>query len=874
MMRQFLEVKAQHAGTLLFYRMGDFYETFFEDALIAARVLDITLTGRDAGKLGHVPMAGIPVKAVESYLPKLMAKQLKVAICEQIDDAPPPQATSSSNSDGKSLVARRVVRVLSTGTLVEPNLLEAHRAQYLAALLPGKKTGATSTAVYGLAVCDCSTGDFWAGEGSFDRIWAELDRLNPSELLVPGANKTLPGGAGVPEWQPEAPPEIQQRFACTALPPHYVPASGLRALKQLFGLQTLEGFGLAPLAQDAASAMAAYLQQTFLDGLPAFDGIRPLRLHDVVRLNAAARRNLEITSPLRREGKEGSLLGVLDETLTAMGARLLRSWIGQPLMDLAEIHSRLDGVEELVEQQDWRHAVREHLPDVADLERLAARLASGSIGPRDFVALGNSLLRLAPLMLHLAPATSFYLARANYMAPELATLAENIHRTLTDAPPNTLKEPGMLRPGVLPELDRLRDVLQNQAQWLAAFEQNERERTGIKTLKVQENSAFGFYIEVTKANLALVPDDYQRKQTLAQVERYVTPALAQFEQDVTTAKQQVQRLETEYFLTWRGQMMSSAPWVKDVAHRVAALDVLQSWATVAVQRDYVRPVVEHSGALEIEAGRHPVVESLLPMGQFVANPCGLWAQDSRPAKTLSPGAIATADDIENTVPPCCLLITGPNMAGKSTYMRQTALIVLMAQIGCFVPAASVRVGCVDAIFTRVGASDDISGGQSTFMVEMLETAEILHGATPQSLVLMDEVGRGTSTFDGISIAWSVAEHLATAVGCRTLFATHYHELNALEAQFGGKIKNLRVCVAETPEGITFLHAVESGAAQKSYGLQVARMAGVPGQVIQRANRLLVAMMKRDLGVSGGTKNNLDSATTGAGGMEEPQLSLF
>jgi DNA mismatch repair protein MutS len=847
MVRQFLEVKRQYPGVLLLYRMGDFYETFFEDALIAARALEITLTGRDAGKYGRIPMAGIPVKAAEAYLGKLMAQNLKVAICEQMED--PALA--------KGLVERKVVRVLSPGTVTEAAYLKSDENNFLAAIAP--PTGRDKSqpgARWGLAFCDVTTGQFVATEIVWEGLLSELDRLKPTEVLVPGRLERRNPLEGVPEWVPDAPAEITSLYRCSPVPDiAYRPAEAEVLLKELFKVNSLEGFGLseAPYALRAAGAIGFYLKETFLNQPPALDRIQRYQLEGTVNLSISARRNLELLATSREGRAEGSLYAVLNRTATAMGARLLRQWISQPITHLPELLSRQDGVEELVSDPIARTACTHLLPDVYDLERLAAKVANLSASPRDLIALKLSLQRLPALSDALSGKASFHLDRMQGFPEALQQAAGLIERALEDTPPIGLKEGGLMKAGFHAELDELRALVANHNEWLAAYEAGERERSGIRTLKVGYNNAFGYFIEVSRAQASLVPVDYHRKQTLTNAERYTTDTLKAREEAVLNAQGRLFELEYELFLAVRRQLLPYADAIKDAAHRVAVLDVLQSLAMVAVENRYVRPELDESLALEIINGRHPVLEPLLPMGQFVPNDCKL-------SGALPQQAVGET--------PQMAIITGPNMAGKSTYMRQIALIVLMAQMGSFVPASQARIGLVDAIFTRIGAVDDLSAGQSTFMVEMTETAHILNAASPRSLVILDEVGRGTSTYDGVAIAWSVAEFLATRLGCRTLFATHYHELNALESMMPGRLQNLRVCVSEAEGRIEFLHRVEPGAAQKSYGIQVARMAGLPGDVVNRAASRLAAMQKRADALVSVRRAALTDPN------EAPQLSLF
>ncbi|MGE0199702.1 MAG: DNA mismatch repair protein MutS [Candidatus Melainabacteria bacterium] len=819
MVRQFIEVKAQYPGILLLYRMGDFYETFLEDALIAARVLEITLTGREAGACGRIPMAGIPVKAADSYIQKLLGENFKVAICEQMAEEPGRPAV-------KGLMTRQVVRVLSSGTVTEPAHLKSDENNYLAALalLPGR---GQSVAQYGLAYCDISTGAFYTTTLSEKQLTGELDRIRPVELLLSGRQKkTTHSSDQYDEWLYALPagmlPVIQSQYAVTPVAEDQLSAADLSvALDRLFHPGCAETFSLAdvPAGMRACGMIARYLERQFPTELPRFEGIRRYSLDEAMVLHAAARRNLELTVTAKNRQYEGSLLWVLNRTQTSMGARLLRHWVSQPLVSLPEITSRHDSVEELVNHPVVREGVRHILPDVYDLERLSTKLANATVQPRDLIALRQSIARLPELSTLMKRMTSFYLTRLQEFPAGLFKLVALIDQAIDENPPLTLKEGGIIRTGFHQELDQLRSVLENHEAWLRQYEEQERETTGIKTLRLSFNQAFGYFIEISRANSRNAPPHYERKQTLTNAERFTTPILKAHEGQVLDAQARVFELEYDLFIQLRQQLLQYADLLKDCAHRVAALDVLQSLATVAVEQHYTRPVMDESVVLTLHQGRHPVVEKMLPLGQFVANDCQLSAAD------------------DEYVAPRLQLITGPNMAGKSTYMRQVALIVLMAQMGSFVPAAYARIGVVDGIFTRVGAVDDLASGQSTFMVEMNETAQILFGATQRSLVLLDEVGRGTSTYDGISIAWAVCDYLINTMGCRTLFATHYHELNTLEAAHA-RVQNVRVVVSEDGHDIAFLHTVEPGAAQKSYGIQVAKMAGLPIPVIDQATSIL------------------------------------
>lgn len=814
MMRQFLELKHQHPGVLLFYQMGEFYETFFEDALIAARALEITLTARDSGKLGKVPMAGVPIHKKEVYLPRLLAKNFRVAICEQLEDP----------ATAKGLVKRGVTRILSPGTVVEEAQLPAREANYLAAIVAGKK--GQDKGQWGLAYSDLSTGELLATVVTEAQLTSELDRLQPSELLCPGRKERRHVLEGVDEWVPALPETFTNTYRCTPLENlAFDVAHTQQALQKLLGdASTLAGTSLPeqPLALQAAATLGDYVTQMFPEDPPMLDRIATYTLDNTVALTVAARRHLELTHTVKTGQTHGSLCHTLDKSVTPMGARCLRQWVSQPLTDRLELNRRLDAVEALTTHAQTRQQLAASLTNVYDLERLATRLMSGTLSPRDCVALKVSLAQMPAISNALKPCEPSYLACLHELPQPLFALMGLIDQAIAEAPPQQVMEGGIFKAGYHQELDELRQLAENNQQWLVAFQAQERERTGIKTLKVSHNNAFGYYIEISRAQAATadLPAEYQRKQTLTNAERFVTDDLKRQEQRVVEAKSRQLQLEYDLFVALRQQLRQYATPLITLARQVARLDALASFAQLGVERHYVKPILDDSLEIQLQEGRHPVVETMVPMGSFVANHCHLSANANH-----------------HPIVPQLMLITGPNMAGKSTYMRQVALIVLMAQMGSFVPAQYARIGMVDKVFTRIGAMDDVASGQSTFMVEMQETAQILHNATQRSLVLLDEVGRGTSTSDGIAIAQSVTEHLANHVGARTLFATHYHELNELEARFQA-IQNMRVCVADDGQQVTFLHKVEPGTAQKSYGVHVATMAGLPRKVIARAEKLL------------------------------------
>ncbi|MBM3269795.1 MAG: DNA mismatch repair protein MutS [Candidatus Sericytochromatia bacterium] len=837
-MQQYLEMKRRHPDCLLLYRMGDFFEIFFEDAQLASRELEITLTSREsAGE--RIPMAGVPHHAVEGYLARLIEKGYRVAICDQVED---PRFA-------KGLVKREITRLVTPGTLLESQFLAEKSNNFLAALFRGQ-TG------FGLAYCDVSTGEFRCTElGSGGLVSAELQRLMPSEVLVPvppGLWQDVAWGRGPirltpdrldPAWEDA----LGEMKALTPRPDHFFSVDRARkSILDHFKVVSLEPFGLEdrPMATAACGAVLAYLEETQIGHTPPFQAIATYRLSDFVGLDGGTRRNLELLATARDGQAQGSLLAVLDCTQTAMGGRRLRRWVLHPLLDPAAIRARQDAVADLAGAPPARQNLAVALGRVRDLERLSTRVSAGTANARDLVALRDSLDALPALAAAVGELESPLLAALNAIPEGLLDLRDAIAATLVDAPPISLSEGGLIRTGVSAELDRLRGMLTESETWLSALETQERERTGIRSLKIGHSKTFGYFIEVTHANRDAVPIDYQRKQTLVNAERYVTPQLKEREGEMLTAKERIQHLEYDLFAQLRTRCAGHVPILLDLAGRIADADVLLAFAELAVKHHFARPEVDDSTVLEIRGGRHPVIERLLPSGTYVPNDTRLDTDHHR-----------------------LLIVTGPNMSGKSTWMRQTALIALMAQIGSFVPARAARVGVVDRIFTRVGAVDDLATGQSTFMVEMNETAAILHQAGPRSLILLDEIGRGTSTFDGISIAWSVAEFLASQVQARTLFATHYHEMTSLARSQQG-VRTYQVLVEETDDGIVFLRRVVPGAADRSYGIEVARLAGLPPAVLSRARQILAEIERRNRLSLSLREASLDD------GSEISQLPLF
>lgn len=810
MMRQYFDAKERHPDEVLFFRMGDFYEMFYEDAELAADVLGITLTARSKDKSGKIPMAGIPVKSMENYLRRLVEAGHRVAICEQVED--PKEASG--------IVDRQVVRVVTPGTFVEADSLDDSAPLHLAALVP-EEGG------LGLAWVDLSTGRFFAEDLAAAVSWEEaLLRVAPAECLFPeGAPTTeLPQL----QWLTEQFP----RCAQTAFPEwHFDRDTGRERLLAHFGTRTLEGFGCEHLAAGlrAAGALIHYLHETQKQALGHISKLVPGNSTQRLRLDAATHRALDLVEVARTGERHGSLLGHLDRTRTPMGARQLREWLTAPLVDRAEILARQQAVAALVDDDDRREQLQQSLRSVRDIERLVSRLPMGRINGRDLRALAQSLGVVPELKNQLEVFEARVLVGIDEQLPREALLevATAIDEAVVDEPPITIKEGGIIRDGFDPELDELRSVSRAGVDWIAKFQAEEAERSGISNLKVGYNRVFGYYIEVTHTHREKIPEDYTRKQTLKNAERYITPALKEQEAKVLGARERAEELEFELFNRLRSQLESNLTLLQNTAEALARLDALVSLARVAVSEEYVIPMVVDEPVLLIEDGRHPVISSGPARSDFTPNDVYLGA------------GVRTEDEARDTWSDGTLaVITGPNMSGKSTYIRQAALITILAQMGSFVPAQKAIVGIADKIFTRVGAADDLTRGQSTFMVEMNETANILNNATERSLVILDEVGRGTSTLDGISLAWAIAEHLIEPLQARTLFATHYHELTELEERFPNAAKNLNVAVREWRDEIVFLHKIVPGGTDKAYGIHVARLAGLPQQVLHRSRAIL------------------------------------
>jgi DNA mismatch repair protein MutS len=803
MMQQYRDAKARYPGMLVLFRNGDFYELFEDDAEVGARILGITLTKRDK----EIPMAGVPHHALDRYLGKLLHAGHRVAICEQMEDA--------SDVKGRP-IRREVVRVVTPGTLTEDGLLNPRQANYLVAVAP-------RGAMAGLAWAELSTGDFQAADVPWQRLADELGRVGPSECLCAenaSGGPLSPTGA-VADY-------LRETFANVAvtLRPDWTfdPTTSRAALFQHFGISTLAGFGFddGQPCLTAAGALLLYLQETLKANLGHLSRLRPYRHESFLLLDEVTRRSLELTRTLRDGSREGSLLAVLDRTVTPMGARLLTDWLVAPLCDPEAIEARHDAVAELASDHTLRQELRDGLGEVYDLQRLTSRASTGRAMPRDLAGVARTL-RLLPKIKAKVTARRAGLLRELENRLELCPdLRETLDTALVENPPLTPREGEMIRRGYDIALDELHAITRDGKQWIASFQAQEIRRTNIPSLKVGFNQVFGYYIEITNAHAGKVPADYQRKQTLKNAERYITPDLKAYEEKVLTAEEKIHQREYELFLELRGKVAAQTSRLLQTADVLATLDVLAALAELAVSRNYCRPQLCDEPVLEIADGRHPVLDQSLPAGTFVPNDVAMGAE----AGTF-------------------LLITGPNMSGKSTFIRQVALLTLMAQMGGFVPARSARIGIADRIFTRVGASDELNRGQSTFMVEMTEAANILNNASKKSLVILDEIGRGTSTYDGVSLAWAITEYLHDHAGCRVLFATHYHELAQLAEKLP-ELRNYNVLVREWEDDVVFLHKIAPGSADKSYGIHVARLAGVPEEVLNRAREVLAELESHHL----------------------------
>lgn len=809
LMQQYMQIKEQYKDCILFYRLGDFYEMFFEDAEICSKELEIVLTGKSIGQEERAPMCGVPYHAVDSYLSKLVSRGYRVAICEQIED---PKLA-------KGIVKREVIRIVTPGTNLNTQALDETKNNYLMAVIH-------TTNAFGISVVDVTTGDYYVTEVDTERkLMDEIYKWSPSEIIcndtffVSGVNIDAIRNIGNVSISPLEPWYFDDELC-------------VRALKEHFGVASLDGLGLKDytIGIIAAGCIMQFLQETQKNSLSHITKLQPYTYEKYMLLDSSTVRNLELTETIREKAKKGSLLWVLDKTKTAMGARLLRNYMEQPLIDYDMINERLEAVAQLKDNMITREELREYLNPIYDLERLMGKISYKSANPRDLIAFSSSLSMLPHIKFLIKDFDSKLLKEIYEELDTLEDIYELINASIAEDPPLNVKEGGIIKEGYNEEVDRLRKAKTEGKDWLMQLENKEREATGIKNLRIRFNRVFGYYLEVTNSYKDLVPDNWVRKQTLTNAERYTTQELKELEDTILGAEDKLFSLEYDLFAEVRDKIAQEVKRIQQTAKAIAKIDVFSALALVAEQNNYTRPVINTDGIINIKNGRHPVVERMISNDMFVANDTYL-------------------DNDNNRVS----IITGPNMAGKSTYMRQTALIVLMAQIGSFVPADSASISIVDRIFTRVGASDDLASGQSTFMVEMTEVANILRNATRQSLLILDEIGRGTSTYDGLSIAWAVVEHISNKqlLGAKTLFATHYHELTELEGRLEG-VNNYCIAVKEQGEDIVFLRKIVKGGADKSYGIQVAKLAGVPSSVLKRASEIVTELTGNDLALK--TKN--------------------
>lgn len=823
MMQQYMKIKEEYQDCILFFRLGDFYEMFFEDAKVASRELELTLTGKNCGLEERAPMCGVPFHSADTYIARLVEKGYKVAICEQTEDP----------SKAKGIVKREVIRIVTPGTVISQSMLKETENNYLASVysLNGKT---------GLAYCDVSTGEIYGAEipeqDSFETLLNELVKIRASEILI---NEDAPLDLDEMKLVTEA-------WFNPLCEDYYNLRAASDAVLRQFKVKALLGLGLEEDSSVlyALGSMLLYLHETQKNSLEHITWLNLYEMGSLMSLDKATIKNLELTETLFEKKVQGSLLGVLDKTCTAMGSRKLKQWLKEPLNRVSEINGRLDAVEVLTEDLLMRNNIRENLKQIYDFERLSGRIACGSANGKDLIALRNSCFVLPDIKEDLAGSESCLLQELHDDISDLNQVYDLIYRAIVEEPPFAVKEGGIIKEGYSQELDDLKFSIRDAQNWIAQLESKERERTGIKNLKVGFNKVFGYFLEITKSYYDQIPDNYVRKQTLTNCERFITPELKEMESLVLNAEAKINQMEYDLFTQVRKEIQQHIRQIQRTSAAVSALDVLISFAQVSEQNNYVKPLVDHSDEIKIEKGRHPVIEQTIRDGIFVSNDLYM----NRDNESL-------------------LLITGPNMAGKSTYMRQTALIVLMAQAGCFVPAERAHIGLVDRIFTRIGASDNLAQGQSTFFVEMSELAYILNSATEKSLIILDEIGRGTSTYDGLSIAWSAAEYLCTAKNqVRTLFATHYHEMTSLEGHMKG-LKNLNVDVAEENGNVVFLHKIIEGSASRSYGIHVAKLAGVPAVLLERASEKLNDL---EAGQTGDSSEILSHQTK----PQEQQISFF
>ncbi len=837
-MQQYLKVKRDLGDAILLYRLGDFYETFFEDAELMSKELELTLTGRDAGaKLGRVRLAGIPAKAVDNYARKLIEKGYKVAICEQLED---PKLVKLKQGE---VVKRGVVRVLTPGTLIENNYLEKTTNNYICSLFEEK-------GIWGFAYSDISTGEFKVTQAPLNMIMSELARIKPVEVVGPSVAQKAQPFQIVPDEILNLPEEVTSQYKCSKVPEKVFSETfaknNLMSALNLSSLDTI-GYNSCKIGFRSAAALLAYMWENLKDAFPKVDKLQVYDLSEYVLMDISTRKNLELTETLREKNKYGSLYWAIDKTHTNMGARLLSSWICQPLKNIDMIKARQNSTEKLINHNNERVELADVLNQIYDIQRLSTRLSSSVAMPKDFVSLKDSLSYLEALQSLVKACDLNTFDSISSKIPDLIEFSNLIDKTILDDPPNVIKEGGIIKDGVNETLDYLRNLMNNAEDWLVKFEEAEKERTGIKNLKVAYNRVFGYYIEITNSNLDMIPQNYIRRQTLRGAERFITDELKKHEDEVLSAQTKVCELEYKIFSDFRLYAKEFVDVIRELAGSIAELDIYVSFATVALESNCVKPELTDGSEFIVRNGRHPVLEKILPLGAYVPNDLDL-------------------SDVGDCDIARFMILTGPNMAGKSTYMRQNALIALLAQIGSYVPADFVRIGVADKIFTRVGASDDLTLGQSTFMVEMIETAYILNNATEKSLILIDEIGRGTSTYDGVAIAWAVAEHIVSKINARCIFATHYHELNVMTQTYP-QIKNYRVTISETDGNIEFLRKIVPGGASKSYGIHVAKMAGLPTSVVNRSKDLMVKLQK-DFSKDLSTRRKTLSENA------DPQLSLF
>ena len=835
-MQHYVTLKRQNPDKILLYRLGDFFETFFEDAVIMSKELEITLTGRDAGKnIGRVPLAGIPVKSMNTYIEKLVQKNYKVVICDQLEDP----------KEAKGLVKRGITRIITSGTITETDFLQKNVNNYICAVFKDERSD-----VYGFAYADISTGEFKVTQSSLNLIISELARVKPAEIVAPAIRGEIKPFQIVPEEKIDLPEIITANYNCSKIPAAVFKADfAENNLKAVFKSATLDSFGYSDykIGFRAAGALLAYIWENLKDNVPKFEKIEPYELSEYMIIDASTRKNLELVETLREKNKYGSLLWAIDRTRTNMGARQLRTWICQPLKRVDQIMRRQNAISELVEKKQVRLKLASLLEKVYDIQRLATKISNSSANPRDFISLKTSLFSLPNLFDTASALENNPLAKVEQYKDDIWEYTQLIDRTIDDECPPLIREGGIIKSGVNGELDYFRELLTGGENWLKEFEESEKEKTGIKNLKVGYNKVFGYFIEITNSFLNQVPPSYIRKQTLTTGERFITDELKKHEDDVLSAKFKSVDLEYKLFCDFREYSKEFVTRLREISEALANCDVFTGLAQVAVENNYCKPVIDMSDNFIVKNGRHPVLEKILPLGEYVANDLELKSNSTDATQFM--------------------ILTGPNMAGKSTYMRQNALIVIMAQIGSWVPADYVEIGIFDKIFTRVGASDDLTLGQSTFMVEMVETAYILNAATDKSFILLDEIGRGTSTYDGVAIAWSVAEYIATKIKARCIFATHYHELNVMTQTYP-QIKNYRITITEENGEIEFLRKIVQGGASKSYGIQVAKMAGLPQAVIKRSQDLMTKMQK-DFSNNLSTRKKQDTPA-----LEVPQLNLF